>query len=126
MAIGSGSEGANTALQEEFKPELSLEEAEVLVLKTLKQVMEEKVLPSRFLAGLRVCKQQRAAVARQGCQLSVTREGAALRLCVSYICSANRAAETCVPACRSSAQTWTSLWWRPRTSCTAQSRCKGS
>ena len=43
MAIGSGSEGANTALQEEFKAELSLEEAEVLVLKTLKQVMEEKV-----------------------------------------------------------------------------------
>ena len=43
MAIGSGSEGANTALQEEYKPELSLEEAETLVLKTLKQVMEEKV-----------------------------------------------------------------------------------
>lgn len=45
MAIGSGSEGANTALQEEYKAELSLEEAEVLVLKTLKQVMEEKVQP---------------------------------------------------------------------------------
>ena len=45
MAIGSGSEGANTALQEEYKAELSLEEAEVLVLKTLKQVMEEKVWP---------------------------------------------------------------------------------
>jgi hypothetical protein len=43
MAIGSGSEGAQTALQEQYKPELSLAEAEVLALATLKQVMEEKV-----------------------------------------------------------------------------------
>lgn len=43
MAIGSGSEGAQTALQEAYKPELSLAEAEVLALATLKQVMEEKV-----------------------------------------------------------------------------------
>ncbi len=42
-AIGSGSEGAQTTLQEEYKPELSLKEAEVLALSTLKQVMEEKV-----------------------------------------------------------------------------------
>ena len=43
MAIGSGSEGAQTALQEEYKPDLTLKEAEVLALSTLKQVMEEKV-----------------------------------------------------------------------------------
>jgi hypothetical protein len=43
MAIGSGSEGAQTALQEHYKPELTLAEAEVLALSTLKQVMEEKV-----------------------------------------------------------------------------------
>lgn len=43
MAIGSGSEGAQTALQEQYKPEMSLAEAEVLALGTLKQVMEEKV-----------------------------------------------------------------------------------
>ncbi|BDA41266.1 Proteasome subunit alpha type-5 [Coccomyxa sp. Obi] len=42
-AIGSGSEGAQTTLQEEYKAELSLKEAEVLALSTLKQVMEEKV-----------------------------------------------------------------------------------
>lgn len=42
-AIGSGSEGAQTALQEEYKKDMSLAEAEVLALKTLKQVMEEKV-----------------------------------------------------------------------------------
>ena len=45
MAIGSGSEGANTALQEEHRGDLTFTEAEVLVLKTLKQVMEEKVGP---------------------------------------------------------------------------------
>jgi 20S proteasome alpha/beta subunit len=43
MAIGSGSEGAQTALQEHYKDDLTLAEAEVLALNTLKQVMEEKV-----------------------------------------------------------------------------------
>jgi 20S proteasome subunit alpha 5 len=42
-AMGSGSEGAQTALQEEYKKDLTLKEAEVLALSTLKQVMEEKV-----------------------------------------------------------------------------------
>ncbi|PNW70545.1 hypothetical protein CHLRE_17g724350v5 [Chlamydomonas reinhardtii] len=44
-AIGSGSEGAQSSLQEAFKdkPDMSLAEAEVLALSTLKQVMEEKV-----------------------------------------------------------------------------------
>ena len=43
MAIGSGSEGALTALQEHYKPDMTLADAEVLALSTLKQVMEEKV-----------------------------------------------------------------------------------
>jgi len=42
-AIGSGSEGAQTALQEAYREDLTLKEAEVLALSTLKQVMEEKV-----------------------------------------------------------------------------------
>ena len=43
MAIGSGCEGAETTLQEDYKDDLSFEEAEILALSTLKQVMEEKV-----------------------------------------------------------------------------------
>mmetsp|Transcript_5065 Transcript_5065/g.11009 ORF Transcript_5065/g.11009 Transcript_5065/m.11009 type:complete len:240 (+) Transcript_5065:113-832(+) len=42
-AIGSGSEGAQTSLQEGYRKDLSLKEAEVLALSILKQVMEEKV-----------------------------------------------------------------------------------
>lgn len=42
-AIGSGSEGAQAELQNEFHKSLTLAEAEVLVLRTLKQVMEEKL-----------------------------------------------------------------------------------
>ena len=46
MAIGSGSEGAQTALQEEYRSDLTLKEAEAIALATLKQVMEEKVRPT--------------------------------------------------------------------------------
>ena len=42
-AIGSGSEGASNALQEEYNPNMTLDEGLVLALKVLKQVMEEKV-----------------------------------------------------------------------------------
>jgi len=42
-AIGSGAEGAQNALEEEYNPNLSLDEGLHLALKTLKQVMEEKV-----------------------------------------------------------------------------------
>lgn len=42
-AIGSGEEGAQSALLEEYKKGLSLEEATKLALKVLKQVMEEKI-----------------------------------------------------------------------------------
>jgi 20S proteasome subunit alpha 5 len=42
-AIGSGYEGAQADLQNEFHKSLTLPEAELLVLKTLKQAMEEKL-----------------------------------------------------------------------------------
>ncbi|KAJ3016870.1 proteasome component pup2 [Thoreauomyces humboldtii] len=42
-AIGSGSEGAQGELQEQYHKSLTLEEAKVLSLKVLKQVMEEKL-----------------------------------------------------------------------------------
>lgn len=42
-AIGSGSEGAQAELQNEYHKSLTLIDAETLVLKTLKQVMEEKL-----------------------------------------------------------------------------------
>jgi 20S proteasome subunit alpha 5 len=42
-AIGSGSEGAQSSLQEHYNKDLSLKEGETLALSTLKQVMEEKV-----------------------------------------------------------------------------------
>jgi 20S proteasome subunit alpha 5 len=45
-AIGSGSEGADTALQDHYDVNMTLEEAETLALSTLKQVMEEKVTSS--------------------------------------------------------------------------------
>lgn len=58
-AIGSGSEGAQTTLQEEYKTDLTFKEAEVLALSTLKQVMEEKVcaapLPHHPLADRIKC-----------------------------------------------------------------------
>merc|ERR1711934_537026 len=45
-AIGSASEGAQSALQDEYNKSLSLEEAETLAMKVLKQVMEEKLTAS--------------------------------------------------------------------------------
>lgn len=45
-AIGSGSEGAQSELQENFHKSLSLQEAIALSLKVLKQVMEEKISAS--------------------------------------------------------------------------------
>jgi 20S proteasome subunit alpha 5 len=42
-AIGSGAEGAQTELQEQYHKSLTLQEATKLVLKVLKQVMEEKI-----------------------------------------------------------------------------------
>eukprot|EP01088_Endostelium_zonatum_P003328 TRINITY_DN14541_c0_g1_i1.p1 TRINITY_DN14541_c0_g1~~TRINITY_DN14541_c0_g1_i1.p1 ORF type:complete len:248 (-),score=76.91 TRINITY_DN14541_c0_g1_i1:52-795(-) len=42
-AIGSGSETAQNTLQEKYSKSMTLEEAEVLALQTLKQVMEETI-----------------------------------------------------------------------------------
>eukprot|EP00039_Didymoeca_costata_P031361 m.34349 g.34349 ORF g.34349 m.34349 type:complete len:249 (+) comp8712_c0_seq2:112-858(+) len=42
-AIGSGSEGAQASLQEDYHSSLTIEEAAKLALKILKQVMEEKL-----------------------------------------------------------------------------------
>ncbi|KAK9287656.1 hypothetical protein L1049_016093 [Liquidambar formosana] len=43
-AIGSGSEGADSSLQEQFNKDITLKEAETIALSILKQVMEEKTL----------------------------------------------------------------------------------
>jgi hypothetical protein len=42
-AIGAGSEAAQSALQEAYYKSMTLSEAETLALRTLKEVMEEKV-----------------------------------------------------------------------------------
>ncbi|KAJ2232852.1 proteasome component pup2 [Coemansia sp. RSA 1722] len=42
-AIGAGSEGAQTELQEKYHKDIEMVDAEVLALKVLKQVMEEKL-----------------------------------------------------------------------------------
>lgn len=42
-AIGAGSEGAQSNLEESYSETMSLQEAEELALSTLKQVMEEKI-----------------------------------------------------------------------------------
>lgn len=43
-AIGAGSEGAQSNLEESYSETLTLKEAEELALSTLKQVMEEKIM----------------------------------------------------------------------------------
>ncbi len=45
-AIGSGSEGAQTNLQDQYNKSMTLAEAQLLALSTLKQVMEEKISSS--------------------------------------------------------------------------------
>jgi len=47
-AIGSAHEGAQSALQDEYNKSLTLEEAETLAMKVLKQVMEEKISPTNI------------------------------------------------------------------------------
>lgn len=42
-AIGAGSEGAQSNLEESYSETMTLAECEVLALTTLKQVMEEKI-----------------------------------------------------------------------------------
>ncbi|KAK7848724.1 proteasome subunit alpha type-5 [Quercus suber] len=45
-AIGSGSEGADSSLQEQYNKDITLQEAETIALSILRQVMEEKVTPN--------------------------------------------------------------------------------
>lgn len=42
-AIGSAAEAAQNTLQDEYKPEITVAEAEKLAIKILKEVMEEKI-----------------------------------------------------------------------------------
>ena len=42
-AIGAGSEGAQATLQDKYRDDMTLKEAEVLACEILKQVMEEKI-----------------------------------------------------------------------------------
>jgi 20S proteasome subunit alpha 5 len=42
-AIGAGSEGAQSTLQDKFRDDMTLQDAEVLSCEVLKQVMEEKI-----------------------------------------------------------------------------------
>lgn len=42
-AIGAGSEGAQSTLQDKYKEDMTLEDAEDLALEILKQVMEDKI-----------------------------------------------------------------------------------
>lgn len=42
-ATGSGSEGAQKTLEDDYSPDFTLEEAERLAMNTLKEAMEEKV-----------------------------------------------------------------------------------
>lgn len=42
-AIGAGSEGAQSTLQDKYRDEMTLSQAEDLAVEVLKQVMEEKV-----------------------------------------------------------------------------------
>jgi len=51
-AIGSGSEGAQTQLENEYHRSLSLQEAEILALTVLRQVMEDKLEPNTVEIGI--------------------------------------------------------------------------
>jgi 20S proteasome subunit alpha 5 len=42
-AIGAGSEGAQSTLQDKYRDDMTFQEAEVLACEILKQVMEEKI-----------------------------------------------------------------------------------
>jgi 20S proteasome subunit alpha 5 len=52
MAIGAGSEGANAQIQEEFRKDFTLEEAQALAMRVLKTVMEEKLTAENIEVSL--------------------------------------------------------------------------
>ena len=43
QAIGNGADGAQSILKEKYDPDMSINEAKILALSTIKQVMEEKL-----------------------------------------------------------------------------------
>merc|ERR1719215_1254821 len=51
-AIGSAQEGATSMLQEQYKEDLSLKEAETMALTVLRQVMEEKITKENIEVGM--------------------------------------------------------------------------
>jgi len=51
-AIGAGSEGAQTHLQQEYNKSMTLKRAEALALETLKEVMEEKLNSTNVEIGI--------------------------------------------------------------------------
>ena len=53
-AIGAGSEGAQTALQEQYHKNLTLVEGETMAVTVLKQVMEEKLTLTLTPASTRI------------------------------------------------------------------------
>ncbi|OMH81324.1 putative proteasome subunit alpha type-5 [Zancudomyces culisetae] len=62
-AIGAGSEGAQAELQQSYYKNMSLAEAEVLTLKVIKQVMEEK-LSSKNVQLAKVAKDEKTGAAQ--------------------------------------------------------------
>lgn len=59
-AIGAGSEGANEQLVAEFRNSLSMDDAQLLALRVLKQVMEDKLSPENIDVSLVTCTGFRA------------------------------------------------------------------
>merc|ERR1711879_818910 len=51
-AVGSAQEGATNLLQEQFNKDMSFNDAEILALTTLRQVMEEKLTKINIEVGI--------------------------------------------------------------------------
>jgi len=67
-AIGAGAEGAQTALQEQYHKNLTLEEAETMAVTILKQVMEEKLDASNVeVASVRMPTREAPAAPGAAC-----------------------------------------------------------
>jgi len=67
-AIGAGSEGAQTALQEQYHKNLTLLEAETMAITILKQVMEEKLDATNVeVASVRMPPSKPAVLVNHAC-----------------------------------------------------------
>ncbi len=62
-AIGAGSEGAQTYLQEHYNKSMKLHEAQKLALEVLKQVMEEKISATNVEVGIVTVRDQKFRMA---------------------------------------------------------------